>query len=144
VWVAVAVAAVALLAGSAARADEAFFRRCEMLRRAALVGADAPALGRLMLDGAQYIHSNGEVDSRASLMRRVASGELRYRSIVADEERYACQASGCEVSGEQTLGVSAQGRDLTLRSSFHATWLRAGDACQLVAYQSSPLATPAR
>jgi hypothetical protein len=139
-----AVAALALFAVSAARADEAFFRRCEMLRRAALVGADAPALGRLMLDGAQYIHSNGEVDDRGSLTRRIASGERRYRSIVADEERYACHASGCEVSGEQTLGVSARGRDLTLRSSFRATWLRAGDACQLVAYQSSPLATPAR
>jgi hypothetical protein len=48
------------------------------------------------------------------------------------------------VTGEQTLGVSAGGRDLTLRNRFRATWLRVGDACSLVAYQSSPLATPTR
>ncbi len=128
---------VASLAG-AADADEAFFRRCETLRRAALVGADAEALGRLMLDGAQYVHANGDVDDKPQLMRRIASGELRYRSIVADEEHYSCSATGCEVSGAQTLGVTAGGRELTLRNSFRATWLRVGEACQLVAYQSSP------
>jgi hypothetical protein len=94
-----------------------------------------------MADGAQYVHSNGQVDDAASLARRLASGEIRYRSIVADEERYACHASGCEVTGAQTLGVTANGRDLTLRSSFRATWLRSGDACQLVAYESRPLAS---
>jgi arabinogalactan endo-1,4-beta-galactosidase len=132
-----------LAAASAARADEAFFRRCETLRRAALVGADATALGQLMLDGAQYIHSNGDVDDKPALLRRIASGELRYRSIVADEEHYACTESGCEVSGAQTLGVTVGGRDLTLRNRFHVTWLRAGSACQLAAYESRPLATPA-
>jgi arabinogalactan endo-1,4-beta-galactosidase len=134
----------ALLAvwSGAARADDAFFRRCEVLRRAALVAADAGALARLMADGAQYGHSNGETDDEASLIRRLGSGELRYRSIVADEERYACSASGCEVTGTQTLGVSANGRDLTLRNRFHVTWMRAGDACSLVSYQSSPLPTP--
>jgi hypothetical protein len=130
---------IALLAPLGARADDAFFRRCEVERRAALVGADAAAIARLMADGAQYVHSNGEVDDERSLGRRLASGELRYRSIVADEESYACNATGCEVSGTQTLGVSANGRDLTVRNRFRATWLRTGDACQLVAYQSSPL-----
>lgn len=124
--------------------DEAFFRRCEVERRVALVGADGAAIARLMAAGAQYGHSNGEIDDEESLIRRLASGEIRYRSIVADEERYACNASGCEVTGVQTLGVSAGGRDLTVRNRFRATWLRAGEACSLVAYQSSPLSTPAK
>lgn len=137
-------AASALLgfgAGSA-RADEAFFRRCEAERRAALVSADVAAIGRLFADGAQYVHSNGEVDDEATLTRRLASGELRYRSIFVDEERYACSDTGCEVTGAQTLGVAANGRELTLRNRFHATWLRAGDECRLVAYRSSPLTKP--
>jgi arabinogalactan endo-1,4-beta-galactosidase len=139
----VLMALVGSAAARGARADEAFFRRCEVLRRAALVGADAEAIARLMADGAQYGHSNGETDDEASLIRRLGSGELRYRSIVADEEHYACSASGCEVTGTQTLGVSASGRDLTLRNRFHVTWVRAGEACSLVGYQSSPLPTPA-
>jgi hypothetical protein len=135
--------ALALLGAGAAHADgEAFFRRCEVERRAALVAADGAALARLMADGAQYGHSNGETDDEASLIRRLTTGELRYRSIVADEERYACREQSCEVSGTQTLGVRANARDLTLRNRFHATWLRVGDACSLVAYQSSPLPTP--
>ena len=135
--------ALILLGAPAARADgEAFFRRCEVLRRAALVEADGAAIARLMADGAQYGHSNGETDDEASLIRRLATGDLRYRSIVADEERYACRESSCEVSGAQTLGVSANGRELTLSNRFRVTWLRVGEACSLVAYQSSPLATP--
>jgi len=133
---------VAAALASAAAADDAFFHGCEMQRRAALVNADAAAIGALMLDGAQYVHSNGEVDDEQSLIRRLASGALRYRHIFADHERYACHATGCEVTGTQTLDVSAGGRDLTIRNEFHATWLRAGDACQLVAYESSPLAAP--
>ncbi|HEU4427636.1 MAG TPA: hypothetical protein VFT98_02685, partial [Myxococcota bacterium] len=84
----------------------------------------------------------GEVDDEKSLIRRLTSGELRYRRIFTDDESYACHATGCEVKGTQTLDVSAGGRDLTIRNEFRATWLRAGDACQLVAYESSPLAAP--
>lgn len=142
--VALALLALAVAAPAAARADEAFFRRCETQRRAALVGADAEALARLLADGAQYGHSNGETDDEASLIRRVTAGELRYRTIVAEEETYACGARACEVTGTQTLGVSANGRDLTVRNRFRASWLRVGDACSLVAYQSSPLASPAK
>lgn len=132
-------------AAQAAGADETFFRRCEVERRAALVGADGEAIARLFADGAQYGHSNGETDDAASLARKLASGELRYRSIVADSERYACHESGYEVTGTQTLGVSANGRELTLRSRFRATWIRVAGACSLAAYQSSPLAaTPAK
>ena len=127
---------------SAAAADDAFFRACEVQRRAALVDADAAAIAALMLEGAQYVHSNGEVDDAQSLIRRVTSGELRYRRIFTDSESYACHASGCEVTGTQTLDVSAGERDLTIRNAFHVTWLRAGDACRLVAYASSPLPAP--
>jgi len=123
-------------------ADEAFFRACEIERRAALVNADGAALARLMQDGAQYVHSNGDVDDKAPLIARIASGELRYRNIFAEEERYACSASACEVSGTQKLDVSAGGRDVTLRNQFSVSWLNAGGACRFVAYQSRPLAAP--
>jgi hypothetical protein len=136
------VLAASVLLATAAPADDAFFRRCEVERRAALVGADGAAIARLMADGAQYVHSNGEVDDEASLIRRIASGEIRYRSIVVDAESYACHASACEVSGTQTLGVRAGGRDLSVRNRFSATWLRLGDACSLANYRSEPLSTP--
>ena len=139
-WLAVSL----LLAAAPACADDAFFRQCEIARRAALVGADAAALGALMADGAQYVHSNGEVDDKAKLMQRIASGAVRYRTITVDEEKYACNATGCEVSGTQTLGVTAEGRDRTLRNRFDATWLNVSGACKLVAYQSAPLGPGAK
>jgi glutathione S-transferase len=137
------VLAALLLLAPAARADEAFFRACEVERRAALVNADGAALARLMQDGAQYVHSNGDIDDKAELIARLTSGELRYRNIFAEEERYACSASACEVSGTQKLDVSAGGRDVTLRNRFGVSWLNAGGACRFVAYQSRPLEPPA-
>ena len=131
--------ALALLLPSLARADgDAFFRACEVQRRAAQVSGDTAALGALLADGMQYVHSNGQSDSKAQLLERIASGRLRYRSIVADAEHYACRASACEVTGKQTQQVSAEGRELTLHSDFSASWIRVGEACQLVAYQSRP------
>ncbi len=134
----IAALALVLVASAASAADDAFFRRCEVARRAALVGADVAALQALLADGAQYVHTNGAVDSKPKLIERIASGEIRYRTIVVDEESYACHATGCEVSGAQTLGVSAGTRELTLRNHFTATWVKQGGACKLVAYQSSP------
>ena len=129
--------AAALLCPALARADgDAFFRDCEVQRRSAQVAGDTRALGALLADGMQYVHSSGEPDSKASLLERIASGKLRYRSIVVDEEHYACQASACEVTGKQTLQVAAGGRELTLHNDFTASWIRAGETCQLVAYQS--------
>ena len=133
-------AVIALVVGTSAHADDAFFRRCETLRRAALVNGDTATLGRLMADGAQYIHSNGEIDDEAKLQQRLASGALRYRMIVANEENYACNATGCEVTGTQTLDVTAEGREFTFRNRFRVTWLNVAGACQFVAYQSAPLA----
>jgi hypothetical protein len=130
----------ALVVGTSAHADDAFFRRCEIERRAALVNGDTATLARLMADGAQYIHSNGEIDDEAKLKQRLASGALRYRMIVANKETYACNATGCEVSGTQTLDVTAEGRELTLRNRFTVMWLNVAGACQFVAYQSAPLA----
>lgn len=133
----------AMACAAPAPADEAFFRACEVERRAALVNADGSALARLMQDGAQYIHSNGEVDDKIELVARLTSGELRYRNIFAEEERYACSASACEVSGTQKLDVSAGGRDVTLRNRFSVSWLNAGGACRFVSYQSRPVEAPA-
>lgn len=133
-------AVLALVVGTSAQADDAFFRRCEIERRAALVNGDTATLGRLMADGAQYIHSNGEIDDEAKLKQRLASGALRYRMIVANEENYSCNATGCEVTGTQTLDLSAEGRDFSMRNRFRVTWLNVAGACQFVAYQSSPLA----
>lgn len=137
---------LAPLAGAAPAhaGDDAFFRSCEVKRRVALVGADAAALGLLLADGAQYAHSNGQVDDKASLVRRIASREIRYRTLAVKQESYACNPTGCEVDGTQTLGVSAGGHDATVHNRFHATWLRAGDACKLVAYRSEPLAAPTK
>ena len=136
----IAVLCLSMLAcANVARADDAFFRACEIERRAALVSADGAAIARLMLDGAQYVHSNGDADDKARLIARLTSGELRYRNIFAESEQYACSASACEVTGTQKLDVSAGGRDVTLRNRFQASWLNAGGVCKLAAYQSRPL-----
>lgn len=53
-------------------------RAAEAARVAALDGSDIAALERILGDDLTYVHASGRVDTKASLLAAVQSGELHY------------------------------------------------------------------
>ena len=53
----------------------------EAARTSALVHADVAALDRIMADNVTYVHASGKVDTKASYLAAVGSGQLHYLSI---------------------------------------------------------------
>jgi ketosteroid isomerase-like protein len=53
----------------------------EAARTSALVHADVGALDRIMADNVTYVHASGKVDTKASYLAAVGSGQLHYLSI---------------------------------------------------------------
>src|SRR5688572_25959298 len=79
--------ATMLSAGSFAKdSREAAIRTAELARFEANVKADAAALDRLLDDGLEYVHSNGELDSKKSFIDSLTSGKRDYVSTVPDIE----------------------------------------------------------
>jgi hypothetical protein len=112
-------------------------------RRRAMVDADVAALRDLFADGLRYGHANGDVHAKEELLGLLGSGRIDYRAIRVEEIETRELAGALVVTGRQTIELRAGGRDLTSRSVFTAVYARDGAAWRLVAYQSTPVATPA-
>ena len=115
----------------------------DALRREALVDADVAALRDLFADGLRYGHANGEVHPKEELLGLVGSGRIDYRAIRVEEIETRALAGALVVTGRQAVLVRSGGREVTSRSVFTAVYAREDGAWRLVAYQSTPLATPA-
>jgi hypothetical protein len=108
-----------------------------------MVDADVAALRDLFADGLRYGHANGDVHAKEELLGLLGSGRIDYRAIRVEEIETRELAGALVVTGRQTIELRAGGRDLTSRSVFTAVYARDGAAWRLVAYQSTPVATPA-
>src|SRR5688572_11811294 len=67
-------------------AREVLLRSAEKTRFAAQVDADARTLDLLLDDGLEYVHSNGELDSKKSFIDSLTSGTRDYVSSEASIE----------------------------------------------------------
>jgi hypothetical protein len=112
-------------------------------RRQAMIDADVAALREIFADGLRFGHANGEVHPKEELLGLLGSGRIDYRAIGIEEIETRELAGAVVVTGRQTIEVRAGGRDVTSRSVFTAVYAREGSAWRLVAYQSTPVATPA-
>lgn len=113
----------------------------EEARRLAMLAADTAALDALLSDALAYTHSTGVTDSKASYLRLLANGALRYEAL----EFAAPQA---RLLGAGTTGlVSAVMRATILKgevrrdiaSSYLAVWEHTASGWVLQAVQATAL-----
>lgn len=138
------IAALALLAGACVRHPPFRIVDSQLLdvdaaRAAAMVAGDAEAMDAILDDGLTYAHSNGRIDTKASLIDALASERVDYRVIdVGRRDARIFEHTGV-VTGPVRIEVDAGGRRDVLRSVYTAVyWWRDG-AWRLVAYHSSPV-----
>ncbi len=118
-----------------AQADVA---QLEALRRRAFVDRDLAVLGRLLHERLVYIHSNGNPDSKQSLMEGLRSGKVRYLAFKGEEPRVEVAGDAAKVVGRVRMTVQAGSETLDLDSTYYAIYDRSEGPWQLVAYQSQP------
>ena len=111
----------------------------EAARTAAFVSGDVEAMAGFLDDDLVYIHSNGGLDTKSSLLGLIGGGVLRYKAITpAIEQVSAIGTEGLVAAG--ILETHAQIGDETkvLRGRYLATWRKnaAGD-WKLLALQGS-------
>jgi len=105
-------------------------------RLEATVAGDLAALELALGDDLTYGHSTGQVQGKQEFIADLRSGARRYRAFTAVET--GARAYGCAgvVTGTSDVEVEAQGKVLSLRLHYTATYARRHGRWELVAYQS--------
>lgn len=110
----------------------------EGLRYQALVDANLSSLDTLISDDVRYIHTNGIVDSKASLIESLASGKRKYLSIIAVEQEVRQYGDLHIITGEIKIQYIARGDTYEALLAHTSVWLERSDQAQLISWHSSP------
>jgi ketosteroid isomerase-like protein len=128
-------------ANQAARSGEAEpeIRQMESRRIQAMLRVDTEELNRVLADDLTYVHSSGQVDTKAELISSLQSGQRKYESIQPDEIKVRVYGEAAVVTGRAQMRTKSQGQDFHFQIRFTDVYVKKGDGWQMVAWQSSRL-----
>jgi hypothetical protein len=109
----------------------------DRMRIDAMIAGDAGALAVLLHEELIYTHSNGEVDTKASLMETLAQGDIDYRRIQRGTEAVRAERTAAVVSAPVEMEVAAGGQLHQITGVYTAVYFWQDGRWQLVAYQSA-------
>ena len=107
-------------------------------RHQAMFAGDVETLDRLLSDRLIYTHSSGRTDSKASYIRSIKEGALRYRKIEPQEPDVEIYADTALVADRASLDVWISGARRSVTICYLSVWIKDGNGWQLVAFQSTP------
>jgi len=108
-------------------------------RIAATIAADVKTLGEILRDDLTYIHSSGQLETKAQVIDEITSGKLKYRAIVPSEQGVRVFGDWAMVTGRAQLKVNSGGKSLGFWVRFTEVWVRSEGIWQLAAWQSTRL-----
>jgi hypothetical protein len=126
-------------AASAQDAREAALRAAELARFQANVSADARVLGDLLDDGLEYVHSNGELDSKQSFIDSLTTGKRDYASTKADIESIRLFGDVAIIRGTARVTVIDRGTSRDLHIGYTDVWLWKDGRWRMTAWRSARL-----
>ena len=120
-------------------AREAALRSSELKRFDANVSADARVLGELLHEGLEYVHSNGELDSKQSFIDSLTSGRRDYAKTEASIESVRIFGDVAIIRGKAKVTVVDQGTSRDLHIGYTDVWLWKDQRWQMTAWRSARL-----
>jgi len=133
---ALALAALPVAAVAAPSTDEAILK-LEDQRIQAMLAGDVATLDRVLAPELTYGHSNGKMDTKASFLAQIRSGDLRYKALRRQDVRVQVIDSTAIVTGQAALDVRTAAGDVSIPIRFTDVWVRRGDHWEMVAWQSA-------
>ena len=143
---AVLFAVATTLSGTVFAKDDArveALKTAEATRFQANVDADAKVLGQVLDDGLEYVHSNGEVNTKKEFIDSLVSGKRDYVSTTFEIQGVRILGDVAIVRGtaKVTVGENGQSRDLDL--GYTDIWVWKDKRWQMTAWRSARMPPPA-
>jgi hypothetical protein len=121
-------------------ARAAALRSAEAARFEAQVNADAKALGTLLDDGLDYMHSNGDLDTKQSFIESLTSGTRDYVSATPTIETVRIFDNVGVIRGKVRVTVGGKNSPVQdLHIGYTDIWLWKDGRWQMTAWRSARL-----
>lgn len=127
---------VAGVAGAGQGAEKAI-RLLEDQRFEAMIAGDVATLDRMLADELTYVHSNGQMETKAGFLARIKSGDLKYKAVRREDVRVWVTGGAAVVTGQATMEVRSKGEDVSLFIRFTDVYVDRSGRWELVAWQST-------
>lgn len=124
--------------GFSREAREADLLSADRARMVAMVFADEGPLYLSLHNGLTYIHSNGDVDSKDSLMDAIILGRVDYRVLEPGPRVVGLHGQMGVITGPIRIVVAVGDRVIELDSTYTAIYWWEGNRWQLATYRSRP------
>lgn len=133
--------ALALTAAVAAQtAAEKQMLKLEQQWVEALTKADTTALERIYHNDLTYTHSSGVVDTKASYLAGLKSGNIKYLSLDRDEIKVSLYGNTALVTCRAEIKLLNKEQPVSLTVRLLHVYIRQGGRWQMVAHQSTRIA----
>src|SRR3954462_10742418 len=116
-------------------------KELEDRRYAAMCAADAAALDLLLAESLVYTHSYGGSDTKASYLAGIRAKKWQYRRIERPKEEIQVHGDCAVVTGQVRIELLSERKPKTQNSDYTDVWIKGVKGWQMVAWQSTPLAT---
>lgn len=140
---AVATTILALFFNGAAPAGDdpraSALRAAELARFQANDNADARVLGELLDDALEYVHSNGELDSKQSFIDSLVSGRRDYVSSKPTIESIRFLGHVAIIRGKARVTVADAGVSRDLHIGYTDVWVEKDGRWRMTAWRSARL-----
>jgi ketosteroid isomerase-like protein len=111
-------------------------REVEERRWAAIIASDIATLDAFYSPDLAYTHSNGMFDSKASYLKPIRDGAVKYTAVRRSNEEIRVHGDTAVVTGRADMDVIAGGNSLNPVMRYSAIWARTADQWQLVCWHA--------
>jgi hypothetical protein len=118
---------------------ESSLRAAELARFEANVSADAKMLEELLDDDLEYVHSNGDLDSKQSFIQSLTSGRRDYAATRADIESIRILGNVAIIRGKAKVTVIDEGTSRDLHLGYTDVWVYRDGKWRMTAWRSARL-----
>jgi len=138
-------AANILLAPLEADRSIAAVRAADDERLGAMRAGDAAQLEAILSDELRYAHSNGQVDTKDSLIKSLANRSMVYESFDYREINFRAASPGIVLmTGRVIIHAGSAGQQVVLDLNFLAVWREENGRWRFLAWQSARNPPPAK
>jgi hypothetical protein len=118
-------------------------KAAELARFEAQVNADAKALGLALDDQLEYVHSNGDLDTKASFIGALVSGKRDYIATTANIQSVRILGDVGIIRGAAKVTVASDGKTQDLSIGYTDVWVWKANRWQMTAWRSAKDPAPA-
>jgi uncharacterized protein DUF4440 len=119
-------------------------KAAEAARFQANVDADAKALGQVLDDALEYVHSNGEVDTKGSFIASLTTGKRDYVATTFEIQSARILGDVAIIRGTAKITVADNGEPRALDLGYTDVWVWKDKRWQMTAWRSARMPPPGK